>query len=96
MAAFDLPSKLHGQVKRVVIFADNDELKPVRSGGDRQVLRCAGMHYAEQLAQRIRTHGKRVLIVRAGRKGADMADHLAQKVQSRSPSPDLAVAAAGE
>lgn len=74
MAAFDLPPSLIETVKNVVIFEDHDELKRLSSGG----MRRAGEHYASQLAQRMRAHGKRVLILRAGRVGLDMADHWKQ------------------
>jgi putative DNA primase/helicase len=75
MAAYDLPAKLHDQVRNVVIFADHDERRPVKQQGGVQRSRSAGLHYAEQLARRVRAHCKRVLIVKAGRVGFDMADH---------------------
>jgi len=74
MAAFDLPASLMQQVRHVVIFEDHDELRRLHNGG----MRRAGEHYASQLAQRMRAHGKRVLILRAGRVGLDMADHWVQ------------------
>jgi len=80
MAAMDLPEQLREQVSRIVIFADHDPPKPVPSGpGDPQRFRSAGSHYAEQLAQRMRERGKRVLVVKASRVGFDMADYWAQR-----------------
>lgn len=82
LAAFDVPEHLMHQVTRFVIFADHDELKalPATSGGRR--FRSAGSHYAEQLADRIRARGKRVLVVKPSRVGFDMADQWAE-LQSR-------------
>ncbi|MBC5767610.1 DUF7146 domain-containing protein [Ramlibacter albus] len=73
MAGFQLPESLLDTVSRVVIFADNDERKPVAAQGGTK-LRCAGSFYAEQAAQRVRAQGKRVLIVKALRVGTDMAN----------------------
>lgn len=82
MAAFDVPEHLAHQVARIVIFADHDERKAVHApGGSSTRYRSAGSHYAEQLAERVRSRGKRVLIVKASRVGYDMAD---QWVASRS------------
>lgn len=81
MAAFDIPEKLLDRVSRVVIFADHDELKALptaRSNGAKR-LRSAGSHYAEQLAERVRARGKRVLVLKASRVGHDMADYWTQQ-----------------
>lgn len=77
MAAFDVPEHLLDQVDRIVIFADHDELKalPSAAGQGGKRFRSAGSHYAEQLSERIRKRGKRVLVVKASRVGFDMADH---------------------
>jgi putative DNA primase/helicase len=77
MAASDIPEALLDQVERVVIFADHDELKALTSAKSTGVrrLRSAGSYYAEQLAMRARSHGKRVLVVKANRVGSDMADY---------------------
>jgi putative DNA primase/helicase len=76
MAAFDVPETLLEQINRIVIFADHDELKtlsPANPSGVRR-LRSAGSYYAEQLAMRARSRGKRVLVMKANRVGCDMAD----------------------
>lgn len=78
MAAFRMPEHLLPQVERVIVFADHDELKRLspRNGSDGRVrLRSPGSHYAEQLAANVRAQGKRVLVVKAGQVGRDMADH---------------------
>jgi putative DNA primase/helicase len=80
MAAMDLPEHLSEQVSRIVIFADHDALKAVPSAADGPIrLRSAGSHYAEQLAERMRARGKRVLVVKAGGVGLDLADYWAQR-----------------
>jgi putative DNA primase/helicase len=73
MAAFDLPATLVDQIERVVIFADHDPLKkqPTRDGAR---FRSPGSFYAEQLADRVRSRGKRVVVVKAARVGHDMVD----------------------
>ena len=81
MAEFDVPQWLFDQISRFVIFADHDELKALpqaRANGVRR-LRSAGSHYAEQLAERVRSRGKRVLVVKASRVGFDMADYWAKR-----------------
>jgi len=65
LANFELPEHLHGQVKRLVIYADSDEIKNGRR---------AGSHAASQLASRVRKQGLRTLIVRPAKVGTDMAD----------------------
>lgn len=76
MAAFGVPERLLAQVTRVVIFADHDERKPIAcSAGVPLRLRSAGSHYAEQLADRARRQGKRVIVAKASRAGFDMADY---------------------
>ena len=76
MAAFDIPEHLFDQVQRFVIFADHDPLKALpQATGQGKRFRSAGSHYAEQLSERIRARGKRVLVVKASRVGFDMADH---------------------
>jgi putative DNA primase/helicase len=77
LAAFDIPDHLLQQIERVVIFADHDELKPLRVGATQTGprYRRAGSHYAEQLSTRVRAHGKRVLVVKPSRVGFDMANH---------------------
>lgn len=79
MAAFDLPAHLMDQVNRLIIFADHDERKALPSADAKgRKFRSAGSHYAEQLAERVRSRGKRVLIIKASRVGFDMADHWAE------------------
>jgi putative DNA primase/helicase len=79
MAAYDVPDHLLDQVKRIVVFADHDELKPLAAAAGQagRRYRSAGSHYAEQLSERVRARGKRVLVVKASRVGFDMADHWA-------------------
>ncbi|TWO71562.1 zinc-binding protein [Caenimonas sedimenti] len=80
MAAFDLPTKLIGKVKRAMIFEDHDELKQVAQGRDAPPrYRRAGSHYAAQLATRLRAHGVRVMLVKAAKAGFDMADYWEQR-----------------
>jgi putative DNA primase/helicase len=74
MAAFDVPASLDKAVKRVIIFADHDPLKPVKTADGRDVFRRAGSHYAQQAADRARARGKRVLVIKACRVGEDMAN----------------------
>jgi hypothetical protein len=78
MAAFDVPEHLMHQVTRFIIFADHDERKALPASGGGQRFRSAGSHYAEQLADRIRARGKRVLVVKPSRVGFDMADQWAE------------------
>ncbi len=73
MAAFDVPASL-ANVKRVIIFADHDPLKPVKTADGRAAFRRAGSHYAEQAAARARAQGKRVMVIKACRVGEDMAN----------------------
>lgn len=80
MAAYNVPDQLLEQVKRVVIFADHDALKQLPGAGEgNRRFRSAGSHYAEQLSERARALGKRVLVVKASRVGQDMADHWAAR-----------------
>jgi hypothetical protein len=81
MAAFDVPEWLLDQVSRIVIFADNDELKALPGAGSNGArrFRAAGSHYAAQLAERVRARGKRVLVVKAARVGSDMANYWAER-----------------
>ena len=81
MAAMRVPDQLLDQVSRIVIFADHDALKALPPAGpdNSRRLRSVGSYYAEQLAARVRAHGKRVLVVKASRVGFDMADHWAKQ-----------------
>lgn len=65
LANFVLPAGLRDRVKRVIIYADSDELKR----GKR-----AGSFAAAQCADRLRREGIRTLIVRPAKVGCDMAD----------------------
>jgi len=78
MSNFVLPQELVGQVKRLVIFSDHDELKPVGRGPN-AAYRRAGSHYAEQLAQKARHSGLRVLIIKSSTEGFDMANQWARQ-----------------
>jgi putative DNA primase/helicase len=76
MASYAVPEKLLQQVKNVVIFADNDERRRIRvAGSEGGRMRSAGMHFAEQLSQTVRSQGKRVMIIKAAKVGHDMADY---------------------
>ncbi len=79
LAAMELPAYLRPQLRRIVVFADNDPPKPLPAcaGQARPRWRSAGSHYAGQLAQRLRENGLHVLVVQPARRGADMADHWA-------------------
>lgn len=68
MANFTVPQELKQQVRRVIIFADSDEIK----NGHK-----AGSEAAAKLAQKLRGEGVRSLIVRPARVGADIADLMA-------------------
>ena len=68
MANFILPVELRGQIKRVIIFSDNDALKH----GKR-----AGQDASQVLANRLRTDRVRSLIVQSARVGTDMVDLVA-------------------
>jgi putative DNA primase/helicase len=73
LAAFEMPAKLLGHVRRAVIFKDHDELKQVRTKqGERW--RSAGNEYALKLGARLRAQGLRVLYVTPAKVGDDMAD----------------------
>ncbi len=74
MAEFQIPATMLDRITRVIIFADNDELKKVSVGAGCTKLRSAGSFYAEKAAQQIRAQGKRVLVVKALRVGTDMAN----------------------
>lgn len=65
LANFEIPESLKSQIKRVIIFADADDLK----NGKR-----AGQIAAARLADRLRKEGVRSLIVRPAKVGTDMAD----------------------
>lgn len=85
MAQFDLPDDLKGQIRRLVIFADNDERKRAGMVDGVQKYRRPGSFYAEQLAQRIRKEGVRVLVIKATSEGQDMANQwVAQYERSHS------------
>lgn len=79
LANFTVPVGLRDQVRRVIIFADNDQAKLVRkgNGGAADVRRRAGQEAAAKLADRLRKEGVRSLIVQPAKTGTDMND-LAQ------------------
>lgn len=68
LANFVLPVELRGKIKKVVIYADSDEIKNGRK---------AGSAAAAALAARLRQDRVRSLIVRPAKIGADMADLVA-------------------
>lgn len=63
LANFEVPESLRGQVKRVIIYADADEMKNGKK---------AGQESAALLADRLRRVGIRSLIVRPAKIGTDM------------------------
>lgn len=68
LANFVLPPELRGQIRRLIIFADSDEIKNGRK---------AGSVAAATLAQRQRAERVRSLIVRPAKVGTDFADLMA-------------------
>ncbi len=81
MAQFELPQELKAQIRRLVIFADHDERKRVGVVDGVQKFRRPGSFYAEQLAQRIRKQGVRVLVIKAATEGQDMANQWAAQYE---------------
>lgn len=75
MSQFVLPHELRGQVTKLLIFADHDELKPTRCVDGHQKFARPGSVYAEKLAIRARRAGLSVMIIKAAKVGHDMADH---------------------
>jgi putative DNA primase/helicase len=66
LANFVLPERLRGQVKKLIIYEDND---PCVEG------RRAGQEAGSKLADRCRKQGMKSMIVRPSKVGHDMADH---------------------
>lgn len=66
LANFVLPVRLRGQVKKLIIYEDND---PCVEG------RRAGQEAGSKLADRCRKQGMKSMIVRPSKVGHDMADH---------------------
>jgi putative DNA primase/helicase len=77
MSSFVLPEELRGQIKRLIIFADSDELKQGGRNADGTVrMSRPGSVYAEKLAQNARQQqGLRTLIIRPATVGDDIADY---------------------
>jgi putative DNA primase/helicase len=65
LANFQMPVELQGQIRRVIIYADADELKNGRR---------AGSEAAAKLASNLRQERIRSLIVRPAKTGKDFAD----------------------
>jgi len=78
MAQFVLPENLKATVRRLVIFADHDARKAAGVVNGVQKFRRPGSFYAEQLAQRARKDGLRVLVIQAATEGEDMANQWAK------------------
>lgn len=74
MARFTLPEELKGQVKRLIIFADHDELKKGKSVNGVQKYRRPGSEYAAELADHARVQGLRAMIIKPATPGHDMAN----------------------
>lgn len=70
MANFQIPNSLLGQLRRVIIYADTDEVKNGRA---------AGQQAAAKLADSLKKCGLRSLIVRPAKRGGDMND-IVQKM----------------
>lgn len=81
LSNFMVPASLKGQIRRVIIFCDNDQAKVVRKGsaGSPDVLRRAGQEAGATLADRLRKVGIRSLMIQPAKVGTDMND-LAQRV----------------
>lgn len=80
MAKFVLSEYLLKKIRKVIIFADSDELKAAGKHADgRDRLRRPGSFYAEQAAQSLRSQGVRVLVIRSARTGEDFANVWARK-----------------
>lgn len=81
LSNFMVPASLRSQVRRVVIFCDNDHAKLIRKGAGEgsEVIRRAGQEAGATLAARLRKEGVRSLMIQPAKTGTDMND-LAQKV----------------
>lgn len=76
LSEFVLPDELRGQIKKLVIFADSDELKTRGRPMDGVVKKFRpGSEYAAKLADSARRQGLRTLIIRPAKVGFDIADH---------------------
>jgi putative DNA primase/helicase len=69
LANFTLPERLRGQVRKLVIYEDNDHCK----NGLR-----AGQIAGSKLADRCRAQGLKYMIVRPAKTGDDMANHASR------------------
>ena len=81
LSNFMVPVSLKDQVRRVIIFCDNDKAKVVRrgAGGAPDVLKRAGQEAGATLAERLRKVGIRSLMIQPAKTGTDMND-LAQRI----------------
>lgn len=76
MSEFELPPELRGQIKKLVIFEDSDELKAFGRNPDGSTKwRRPGSVYAQKLADRARQWGLRTLIIKSAKVGDDIADY---------------------
>lgn len=73
LARFELPQEHRETVRRLVIFADHDELKKGRVVNGVQTWHRPGSEYARELAMRAKQKGLRVLVIKPARTGHDMA-----------------------
>lgn len=81
LSEFVLPQEYRGQVRRLLIYADSDELKQVGRNPDGSPrMRRAGSEYAQKLAQRAIAQGLKPMIVRPAKVGDDMADYWKNKI----------------
>lgn len=81
LSEFTLPQELRNQVKKLIIFADSDDLKVFgRHQDGSNKLRRPGSWYAEKCAERARSQGLRSLIIRPAKTGADFADYWGNAV----------------
>lgn len=81
MSAFQLPDYLKGQIRRLVIFKDNDPLRAMgRNPDGSPSMKSPGAFYAAQAANLARQQGLRPMLVTAAKVGMDMDDYLRSQV----------------
>jgi putative DNA primase/helicase len=81
LAKFELPLELVATIKKLIIFADSDELKMAgTTPAGYAAMRRPGSAYAEICAENARKKRLRCLIVRPAKTGDDFADYWKEKV----------------
>ena len=82
MSEFVLPEYLRGQIKKLIIFADADELKRCGTSSNGQVrMRRPGSSYAEKAAAIARNLRLKVLVIRPAKTGQDFEDFFNHEVK---------------